>query len=607
MSDTLLPYYNRELEALRQLAAEFAEANPKIAGRLRLSRDGVDDPHVARLLEGVAFLGARVQHRLDDEFPELTDALLSTLYPHYLAPIPSVAIARFGADPSMPGPAHFPAGLEIETEPVGRETCRFRTTSPLTLWPVAIDTVRLSPIPLPAPANAAARQAVSCLRIGLRCADPQANLASLGLDRLRLFLRGESAPLLLELVAAHTISVALAESPTDPAPVILPPSTIEPAGFAPADALFPWSARAFSGFRLLTEYFAARDKFLFVDIARLDAKTLVAAGNRMDVFLYLDRALPELERSIGLDSLALGCTPIVNLFRQRCEPIPLDHTDIEMRIVPDARRPSAVEIWSVERVREARPGGGFRPWAPFHRLAADAGDAGHTEPAGFYATARRPSGGRMRGTEVFLLPHIPDFDPRRDGEGVLAVDAICCNRDLPASLPFGGGRPTMRLVEGAAQVTSVTCLTAPGPTLRLPLRERGFWRLVSHLSLGHLSVVGGEAAAGALREVLRLYDARESAESRSAIDALLAVTSTPGTARVPGARAGAFCRGLDVTLTFDDAAWNTGGLYVLASVVERFLALHATVNSFVRTRVETRGRAGYAARFPPRAGHRVLL
>ena len=134
-ADSLLAYFNRELEALRGLAGEFAERHPKIAGRLRLTKDTVDDPHVGRLLEGVAFLGARVQHRLDDEFPELTDGLLSVLYPHYLAPMPSVAITRFSADPGMPGAAHLPAGLAIETEPVGGETCLFRTAYPLTLWP----------------------------------------------------------------------------------------------------------------------------------------------------------------------------------------------------------------------------------------------------------------------------------------------------------------------------------------------------------------------------------------------------------------------------------------------------------------------------------------
>lgn len=616
MSDTLLAYFNRELDALRVLASEFAERHPKIASRLRLTKDAVDDPHVARLLEGVAFLGARVQHRLDDEFPELTDALLATLYPHYLSPMPSVAITRFVADPAMPGPAHLPSGLAIETEAVRGEVCHFRTAYPLTLWPVEIDAVRLSGMPLPAPPNPAAAGAVACLRISLRCADPTKTFTDLGVDQLRFFLAGEHGSRLLELILAHSISVALANDPTDAQPVILPPDVLQAVGFAPEEALLPWPARSFSGFRLLSEYFAAREKFLFVDILRLDAKTLVAAGNKMDIFIYLDRMMPELERSLQTSNMVLGCTPIVNLFEQRCEPIQLDSTTIEYRIEPDARRPASLEIWSVEQVRESQPGGGFLTWEPFHRLArsqvgqAVEGEDGPT--GGFYGTARRVVSGRLRGTDVFLLPHDPHFDPGADSQGVLSVDALCCNRDLPASLPFGGGRPVLRLVEGAAAVTSLTCVTAPTPTLRMPLQERGFWRLISHLSLGHLSVVGGESAAEALREVLRLYDFRDSAESRAAIRALLSVTSSPGAARIPGlrgpgARAGGFCRGLDVTLTFDEQVWNTGGLYVLASVLDRFLALHATVNSFVRTRAALRGRPGIAASWPARAGAQVLL
>jgi type VI secretion system protein ImpG len=434
----------------------------------------------------------------------------------------------------------------------------------------------------------------------------------LGLDRLRFFLGGEHGSRLLELLMGHTVSVALADSLSDAQPVILPPDTLQAVGFAPEEALFPWPARSFSGFRLLSEYFAAHEKFLFIDICRLDAKTLVSTGNRMEIFVYLDRAAPDLERAVQANSLSLGCTPIVNLFPQRCEPISLDHTSIEYRLEPDLRRPASLEVWSVERVRESLPDGEFRTWEPFHRLTRGRADDSTDEGGGFYGTARRDTTADYRGTEVYLLPHDADFDPERESIGVLSVDVLCCNRDLPASLPFGGGRPALRLVDGAAAVVGITCLTAPTPTLRIPARKHGFWRLISHLSLGHLSVVGGEAAADALREVLRLYDCRESTESRRAIRALLTVTSRPGTARIPGlsgpgARSGGFCRGLDVTLTFDDEAWSTGGLYVLASVLDRFLALHATVNSFVRTVAVLRGRPGVAANWPPRAGNQVLL
>ena len=605
MSDALLPYYERELDAIKRLAAEFADTHPKIAGRLRLSADAVDDPHVSRLLEGMAFLAARVHHRLDDEFPELTDALLGLLYPHYLAPVPSCMVVQFDCQPDLLTPARLPAGMAVDTEPVKGETLRYRTTSAVSLWPVEVENVRLSGLPIVAPANPAAAGAAGVLRITLKCASPDVTFTQLGVDRLRFFLRGPANQTLAlyELLGAHAISIAYADTAVDPAPVIVPGNAIVPAGFAPEEALLPWSARGFSGFRLVTEYFAFPEKFLFLDFTRIDTKTMVSAGNRLEIFVYLDRSLPELERTIGQQSLALGCTPLVNLFPQRCEPVMLTHMDTQYRIVPDARRPRAAEIWSVERVRETQPDGSFRPWRPFYRLTDSDPDPG--VPGGFYHVTRQAAAPGVPGTEVFLAPHDPDFDPDKPADAVLSVDAICVNRDLPTDLPFGGGHPRLRLVEGAAAVSALNAVTAATPTLRPPLREAGFWRLVSHLSLGHLSVTGGTEGAAALKEVLRLYDLRDTAETRTAIEALTGISAGPGTARAPG-RAGGFCRGLDITLEFDPRAWQVGGLYLLASVLERFLALHGTVNSFTRTRVTLRGRPGAAAAWAARSGTRVL-
>ena len=607
MSDALLPYYDRELNAIRRLAAQFAEAHPKIAGRLRLAADAVDDPHVARLLDGAAFLAARVHHRLDDEFPELTDALLGVLYPHYLSPVPSCSVVQFQSQPDLMTAFQVAPGLALDSEPVRGETCRFRTAYPTTLWPVEIESVRLSGLPLAAPANPLASGAMSVLRIVLRCANPEANFAQLGMDRLRFFLRAAPniALPLYELLCGHTLSVAYADGPTDANPVIAPADSVVPVGFAPEESLLPWPARSFSGFRLLTEYFAFPEKFMFIDLTRMEGKTLASGGNRMEVFVYFDRTLPELERVVAADSLALGCTPVVNLFPQRCEPVALSHTATEYRVVPDVRRPGALEVWSVERVRETRPDGSFRPWRPFYRLTH--GDLEPGVPGGFYHMVRREAAAPLRGAEAFIAPDDPAFNPDAPADAVLSIDALCTNRDLPSELPFGGGHPRMRLVEGVAAITRINCLTAPSHALRPVLRERGFWRLVSHLSLGHLSVVGGAAGAAALKEVLRLYDLRDSAESRAAIEALLGVAAKPGTARVPGARIGAFCRGLDVTLEFEPRAWQVGGLYLMAAVLDRFLALHATVNAFVRTRATLRGRPGVAASWPARAGMRVLL
>jgi type VI secretion system protein ImpG len=607
LADQLLPYFNRELVAIRRLSAEFATAHPKIAGRLRMSPDAVDDPHVARLLDGVAFLSARAQQRLDDEFPELTDTLLGVLYPHYLNPFPSCAIAQFTPKPDLQACAEIPAGFTVDTESVRGQSCRFRTASPVSLFPLRIESARLMGLPFTAPANPLAAGAVAVLRLVLVTTGQDQKIATLGLDKLRLFLRGGAATQLplFEALAGHTLGIALADSPGDPAPVLVPKTALAQVGFAPEEALLPWPARSFSGFRLLSEYFAFPQKFMFLDVGGLEAKTMLATGNRMEIFIYLGRSAPELERAVNAESFALGCAPIVNLFPQRCEPIDLDHSVTEYRVLPDARRAGVMEVWSVTGVREVRPDTTSRTWRPFYRLS----EAGTEAPAetGFYHEVRRAAPAGMGGGEMFLAPFNPDFDPAAKADSMLAVEALCLNRDLPAELPFGGGHPRLTALQPHGALAQIACITPPTPTLRPELRAKGAWRLVSQLSLGHLSVTGGAAGAAALKEVLRLYDLRDTAETRAALEALLAVTAAPGTARVPGSRLGAFCRGLDVELEFEPRAFQGAGLYLLGSVLERFLALHATVNSFVRTTVRLRGRTEPESRFPARAGARALL
>jgi type VI secretion system protein ImpG len=607
MSDRLLPFYNSELDALRTRGGQFAEAYPKVAGRLRLTSDAVDDPHVERLLEGVAFLSARVQQRLDDELPEITDALLGVLYPHYLAPVPSAAIVQFGCKPDSRAQVVVPPGTALLTDPVRGEPCRFRTCYETTLWPIVVESVRLTGLPLTAPVNPAAKGARSSLRIVLRLADPEARFADLGISDLRFFLRGpsEQSQLLYALLCGHTVGVALANSPNDDGPTPLPPAVVQPAGFAPDQALYPWSARSFSGFRLMTEYFALPEKFLFVDITGLDARTLVQEGDRLEIFVYFDQDAPALERRLQPDCLALGCTPVVNLFRRRCEPIRLDHQQTEYPVIADNRFPNAFEIWSLEQVREMRDDGTSKPWRPFYRHPADT--LRDADIAGVYLPVRRESTAPATGTDMLLAPFDPLLSVDQPAGTVLSVDAICTNRDLPNQLPFGAGQPRLRLAEGISAVADITCLTAPTPSWRPALREQRSWRLISHLSLGHLSVVEGDAGAEMLREVLRLYDVRDTGDTRAAIDGLLAVHAKDGTARVPGARPGSFCRGLDVTLEFDAKAWDSAGSFLLASILERFLALRCGANTFVRTTAIVQGRPGDGVRFPPRAGARVLL
>jgi type VI secretion system protein ImpG len=387
----------------------------------------------------------------------------------------------------------------------------------------------------------------------------------------------------------------------------LPREALRQVGFEPEEAALPWPQHAFSGHRLLTEYFAFPEKFHYIELSGLQARTLVQRSATMEVFVYLSRTVPDLERSVSEDNLVLGATPVVNLFRQAAEPVALDGSQSEWLVVPDARRPAALEIYSVESVRLSRPQAPQPRRVPhFQRLRHEDGAQADAQGLSWLAS-RRAAPATLGGTETHLMLRDPQFDPSVPADGVLSIDTLCCNRDLPSLLPFGGGQPTLQVTDPAAPVGSAECLAPPTATLRPQLRERSGWRLVSHLALNHLGVTGGPQAALALREMMRLHDLRDTAETRLALDGITAITARSGVARLPGIRPGCFARGIDVNLTFEPQAWTAGGLYVLAGVLERFFALQVSINGFVRTSAHLRGRSASIADWPARSGTRVLL
>jgi type VI secretion system protein ImpG len=612
MSDELLPYYNNELAYIRKLGHEFAQAHPKIASRLRLDADGSHDPHVARLIEAFAFLNARLRHKLDDDFPELSEALLGILYPHYLAPIPSAAIAQFSLDRhkgQLSGGYLIRSGETVETEPVEGQPCRFHTRYPVTLWPLELQRAELRSPPLVAPTVSFRAEPTGVLRLRLQSFSEKIRIGDLKLDRLRFFLRGQTPFIydLYELLLNNVLGIVVAQDPGDRAPVVLPPDSIQPVGFGSDEGLWDYPARSFRGYRLLSEFFAFPEKFLFLDFAGLTPDVLADLGQTMELFVYVRKHSQNLEKHVTRETFQLGCSPMVNLFAQRAEPIALTHTRTEYHVIPDARRPRAHEVYSLNRVVATSPDGETKEFLPF--FSVKHGQDLRDQRTFWHATRRRAqwSGGQVdHGTEVYLTLVDLDFQPSAPSNWTIDVETTCLNRDLPHGLPFGGGRPHMQLVSADA-VARTTCLTAPTPTRRPVLRHGTVWRLISHLSLNHLSLADGSSGADALREILRLYDFADSQATRDMIEGVYRVHSARVVGRVSGAAASGFCRGLEVALDLDEEKFTGGGVFLFASVLERFLGLYTSINSFTKTTVRTNKREEPLHRWPPRAGEQVLL
>jgi type VI secretion system protein ImpG len=611
MSEALYPYYQDELFFIRKLAQDFAKQYPAAASRLQLESNKSSDPHVERLIEAFALLSARVQSKIHDEYPEITEAFLNVLYPHYLAPIPSFATVQFDLDPDRATPTGVEIAKDspIATSRVGDTTCRFRTCMPLKLWPVTLTEAKLQLPPFP-PGLAPPDRAQAVLRFKFQI-NGELPLGQLKLDHLRFHLVGASGltTALYELLLHHAVQVVYRFPEVKQAPPVIIPAkeALVPVGFAEEEHLLPFPKQSFPGYRLLTEYFAYPAKFLYFDLKGWDRIRHSGAQRQVEVFIFVDRTLARLEQALDASAFRLGCTPVVNLFEQTAEPISLTHLRSEYKIVPDVARPLGMEIYSIRSVSAAEADGTDREYRPFYDFR-HGGDR-ETQETFWFSTRKPAMGEDDRGTDVSLRLVDRAFDVAKPADSVLVIRTLCTNRDLPTRLPRIADEVRFE-TEFSAPGIRLRCPRNPTPPLRSALRRGQQWRLISHLSLNHLSFADGTEGRQALQEILRLYDPTDSdvepqiaAWAKHAIDGIVGLNSRRVVAMVNGG----FCRGTEITLELEEAKYVEGSALLFSSMLERFLALSTSINSFTQTVIKWAKRPGELKRWPPRTGDRPLV
>jgi type VI secretion system protein ImpG len=647
MDRRLLRYYDRELRHLQSGAKEFAREFPKIAGRLAIEDFPCVDPYVERLLEGFAFLTARVQLKLDSEFPRFTQNLLETVYPTYLAPTPSMCVVQFNQDPGEAGLAdgyHIPRGTVLRS-PAARDlgSCEFRTAHDTRLWSMRVEdaqyyTRNVGMLDLARPWGGQA--AMSQLQIGrgpvraavrLRLRTTGAvPFSKVKLDDLRLFLRGgDSTPgRLYEQLFSHARSIvvrpAMSGNAVGPWQETFAPDIIRRAGYSAAEALLPYDARGFQGYRLLHEYFAFPQRFMFVDLQGIGAAMRRCEGMALDVIVTFTQEIPELEGAVDAGTFALHCTPAVNLFPKRADRIFVSDRASEFQVIPDRTRPLDFEVYKVTRLVGFGAGTNEETvFRPFY----SATDADTSAPA-YYATNRVPralsererrqgSRSSYAGSEVYVALVDAANAPFNTDLKQLSVETLCTNRDLPLQMPVGKGKTDFTMEIGAP-VESVRVIAGPTPPRPSHAEGETSWRLISHLKLNYLSLMDEDLdgdgnitpeerqGAAALRDLLRLYGSTADAATRKQVEGLKTISTAAITRRVPIPGVIAFARGLEVNITFEEGLFEGTGVFVLGAVLEQFFARYVSMNSFTETVISTVER-GEIMRWSPKVGQRPVL
>lgn len=628
MRDELLGHYESELIFLRRMGAEFARKYPKVAARLLLDEEKIEDPHVERMIEAFAFLAGRINLKLADELPEITESFLNVIYPHYLNPIPSMAITQFvfgSPKDKLTTVQKIERGAKLYSRPIDGAPCRFQTNYDVQLAPIEILSASLESN---APPNAQGRQADSWIRISMRCYG-DAHLSELKLaesedplDSLRFYLNGDPQLVfpLYELIFNHASAVEIKPVDTPlgnapltmanfqiklPDPVILTKDVIKQVGFDEEEKMLPYSKRSFVGYRLLTEYFSFPYKFLFFDISGLAEASRRKFGSHFDILIHLKDIVPP-RAPVTIDTFKMGCSPVINLFTQTADPIYLSQQKYEYQVIPDVHHQSATEIYSIDEVYTTDPRTNtVRTFSPFYSLKHSYAD--QIEKTFWYANRRASQRPEDEGTELFLSLVDMNFNPRVPAEEVIVVKTTCSNRDLPARLPFGGKEGDFE-IEGSALVSRIRCLTKPTETIRPPQRRGVQWHLISHLNLNFLSLTEDQnGVPEALQEILNIYNFTDSPAIRKQILGITGIESRKVVRQI-GNRIGAgFVRGMETTIEFDEEQFVGSGMFLLASVLERFLGIYTSLNSFNQLVITTKQRQDEVKRWMPRAGEQVLL
>jgi type VI secretion system protein ImpG len=611
VSDDLLHYYERELSFVRKTGAEFARRYPKIAARLQLEPTKSEDPHVERLLEGFALLAARVQHRIDDDAPEISEALLGILYPQHVRPIPSMSLVEFSLDPSqgqLTSGFRVPRGAQLNSRPVAGAVCRFRTCYDTTVWPLAVTAAQWLATHELRP-SVPGGDAPSALRIELEPLGGT-SVADLELDRLRFHIRAEGAlaSTVYELLDNNCLRILLRD-PSQPSldPLVLPRTALRPVGFEEDELILPSSRPAFLAYGLVQEFFTFPQKYLFFDLEGLEGVQGHGFSERLEILFLLspferDDRRPALSHGISADSIRLGCTPVVNLFERVSEPILMTHRRPEYLLVPDARHRDTTGIYSVEAVTGTSPGLSEPvEYLPFHSFRHSSG----AEPQLIWHERRRPRSWRIdEGTDVLLSFMDRSSRTAFPDEDVVSAFITCHNGDLPSRLPFGEAGTDFELADGGP-VEKISVLTQPTPVIEPALGRPQLWRLISQLSLNYGSLV--EGGAEGLGELLRLHNTAGSAGVEAQIRGITSVRGSVCHSPIQTEQGLAFARGKRVEIEFDEEQFTGSGVYLFASVLNRFMALYASMNSFTILAAKSRQRKAVIREWPPRSGQKALV
>lgn len=576
MIDDLLPYYEKQLQEFGQQSRAFAQKYPKIAQRLSLNQEQIDDPHIERLIQAFSLVSARIDKKLDDSYDVFTRALFEVMFPQYLRPFPACTVVSFEDQHKLKQLTEvhvIPAKTALKSRSIKGVQCEFNTTQAVRLLPITLTNLNFTTAPS---AHLQLKQNATLSFKFAVYGDAQT------------WITQEHLPIYLDAISHFPLQVLDSLFKTDTAfSLKIGQQRIEIAnpfsvmGFAESESLLPVDQHTHHAYRLLMEYFCFPEKFNYLNLNLAALKPHLKQHNEFELQLHFklnlnDQAVVRNYSELDVANFKLFTSPAVNLFEKQAEPQKINHQQLEYPLMTDAHHPEFYQVYSIlgmHMIREkTNQEQSYTPVLPFFAMSHYQQD----QTQFFYALSPKQLKSDLIEMGYSIISK--SLEPYATKSDFISTKLLCSNRNLPHEA-LGQTNNILNLNESNL---ARRALLLKRPTLPqyFQQNQKEQWRIISHLSLNTLALMKGDTVAH-LKELLSLYNLPNSKENHLLIDAIKQVEFFLVHKLVDSKPFPMFVRGVKAKLSIDSSVFRGHSLYLFSQLLSHIFNLKVQINSFV--------------------------
>jgi len=574
--EQLLPYYEKQLQEFGQQSREFAQKYPKIAQRLSLNQEQIDDPHIERLIQAFSLIAARIDKKLEDSYDVFTHSLFEVMFPQYLRHFPACTVVSFEDINKLKQltAAHIiPQKTALKSRSFKGVQCEFNTTNDVRLLPISLTQLEFQTSP--STHMHLNQNATLSLKFEI-------------FNDAQKWILDEKLPIYLDAISNFPLQVldSIFRKDTGFAlrvgqRVVEISNPFEVMGFTEQESLLPIDQHTHHAYRLLMEYFCFPEKFNYLNLDLSRLKGLLNQQNQFEILIHLklnlnDQAVVRNYSELNIANFKLFTTPAINLFEKQAEPQKISHTQLQYPLITDAHHPELYQVYSVIEMNMVREKTNQEqthlPVLPFFAMSHYQND----KVQFFYSLNYVPAQNKTTQMGYSIVSkHLKPYEIKSD---FISTRLLCSNGDLPHEA-LSQSNNILNLNDSSLARRALI-LKRPTSPFHFDKNKNEQWRIISHLSLNTLALMKGDALSH-VKELLALYNLPHSKENILLIDALKQLSFSTTNKLVNSKPFPMFIRGVKAELAVNKSVFRGHSLYIFSQLLSHIFNLKVQINSFV--------------------------